>query len=187
MKIGTKSILFGGHQFLIHPIALAIAWTKLYGFPYEYRLWVAFFVHDLGYIGKPNMDGTEGEAHPEFGAKIMRWLFGPTWGDFTLFHSRFYAKREGATISQLCVADKLATVITPRWLYLFLVNLTGEIHEYRAATKYGHAYSSDLARASSDKDWHAALRNYMLEQVQAAQLVALSLEDLRSRNPIEWY
>jgi hypothetical protein len=82
MKIGTKSVLFGAHQFLIHPIILFIAWLKEYGVSsvligyrlvwvetrlnnresfrnlqqrsvhagiWDPRLWVAFFVHDLGY------------------------------------------------------------------------------------------------------------------------------------------
>ncbi len=71
MKIGTKSVLFGAHQFLIHPWFVAAAWWKLYGFPFDPRLWVAFFVHDLGYLGKPNMDGEEGERHIELGARIM--------------------------------------------------------------------------------------------------------------------
>ena len=75
MKIGTKSVLFGAHCFLIHPFFVAAAWWKLYGFPWDPRLWVAFFVHDLGYLGKPNMDGPEGERHPEWGAWVMRRLF----------------------------------------------------------------------------------------------------------------
>lgn len=75
MKIGTKSVLFGAHQFLIHPWFVAWAWWKLFGFPFDPRLWVAFFVHDLGYIGKPNMDGAEGETHVELGALLMHRLF----------------------------------------------------------------------------------------------------------------
>ena len=71
MKIGTKTILFGVHQFAIHPWFVAWAWWRLYSFPWDPRLWVAFFVHDLGYWGKPNMDGLEGERHPEFGARVM--------------------------------------------------------------------------------------------------------------------
>lgn len=74
MRIGTKSVLFGAHCFFLHPWFVALAWWKLYGFPRDPRLWVAFFVHDLGYIGKPNMDGPEGETHPEFGARVMRWF-----------------------------------------------------------------------------------------------------------------
>ncbi|WP_157894982.1 hypothetical protein [Verrucomicrobium sp. GAS474] len=81
---------------------IAIGWWRLYGFPLDLRLWVAFFVHDLGYFGKPNMDGPEGEIHPEFGAAIMRRLFGDEWGDFCLLHSRYYAKRVGRPVSALC-------------------------------------------------------------------------------------
>lgn len=56
MKVGTKSVLFGVHFFLWHPILVFIGWWKLYSFPCDPRLWVAFIVHDLGYLGKPNMD-----------------------------------------------------------------------------------------------------------------------------------
>lgn len=51
MKTGTKSVLFGAHCFFIHPLFVALAWWKLFGFPWDPRLWVAFFVHDLGYWG----------------------------------------------------------------------------------------------------------------------------------------
>lgn len=74
MKIGTKSVLYGAHAFWLHPLLLAYAWMKLYGFSWRLtdpRLWIVFFVHDLGYIGKPNMDGEEGELHPMLGAKIL--------------------------------------------------------------------------------------------------------------------
>jgi hypothetical protein len=49
MKIGTRSLLFGAHQFLLHPLCVAIAWTMLYGFPTDPRLWMAFLIHDAGY------------------------------------------------------------------------------------------------------------------------------------------
>jgi hypothetical protein len=75
MKVGTKSVLFGAHCFFIHPIFVAWAWIKLYGFPFDPRIWISFLVHDWGYWGKSNMDGKEGESHPELGAKIMGWLF----------------------------------------------------------------------------------------------------------------
>lgn len=75
MRIGTKSVLFGAHCFFIHPWFVAWGWYKMYGFPWDPRLWVAFFVHDLGYWGKPNMDGEEGEMHPLFGANVMHYLF----------------------------------------------------------------------------------------------------------------
>jgi hypothetical protein len=94
MKIGTKSVLFGAHCFFIHPFFVALAWIKLYGFPFDPRIWIAFFIHDLGYIGKPNIDGPEGESHVELGAKIMR-IFGEKWSDFSMYHSRYYAKKHG--------------------------------------------------------------------------------------------
>ncbi len=113
MTVGTKSVLFGAHQFLIHPWFVAWGWWTLYGFPFDPRLWVAFFVHDLGYIGKPNMDGPEGETHPELGARLMHWfdgfiLGGWRWHDFSLLHSRYYAKTLHKRPSRLCMADKLA-------------------------------------------------------------------------------
>ena len=75
MKIGTKSVLFGAHCFFLDPWFVAVAWWRLYGFPWDPRLWVAFFVHDIGYLGKPNMDRPEGERHVEVGARIMSFLF----------------------------------------------------------------------------------------------------------------
>lgn len=143
MRIGTKSILFGAHQFAIHPWFVAWGWWQLYGFPWDPRLWVAFFVHDIGYFGKPNMDGPEGELHPYTGARLMGFLFDQNplqlsgrlskeskWHDLTLYHSRYLAKKNGRNYSRLCVADKLAIALTPKWLYLILTNLTGEVHEY---------------------------------------------------------
>jgi hypothetical protein len=75
MKVGTRSVLFGAHCFFLHPWFVAAAWWRLYGFPWDPRLWVAFAVHDIGYIGKTNMDGEEGETHPELGAAIMFRFF----------------------------------------------------------------------------------------------------------------
>ncbi len=74
MKIGTKSVLFGAHLWWLHPLFVAVAWTKLYGFPLDWRLWLCFYVHDLGYWGKVNMDGDEGETHVELGARIVHQL-----------------------------------------------------------------------------------------------------------------
>lgn len=158
MKIGTKSVLFGAHCFFLHPWFVAFAWWKLYGFPFDPRLWVAFFVHDLGYIGKPNMDGEEGERHPYFGAKVMG-IFGKRWYDFTLYHSRFLAKKNGKSYSKLCVADKLAIAITPAWIYLPLVNATGEIQEYM---KDASVNSAGLIKVQdSQEKWYSAVQKYV--------------------------
>ena len=98
----------------------------------DLRLWGAFFLHDVGYIGKENLDGAEGETHPELGGRIMAALFGESWGEFTKLHSRFFASLEGRPPSALCAADKLATTIVPKRLYLALIHLSGEVDEYLA-------------------------------------------------------
>jgi len=134
MKIGTRSVLFGAHQFLIHPVFVAYAWWRLYGIPLDPRLWIAFIVHDLGYLGKPNMDGPEGEKHPIWAAEFMHGLFGHEWWLLCIGHSRFYAKKIGITPSPLCMADKLAVALEPVWLYLPRVILTGEIKEYMSVS-----------------------------------------------------
>lgn len=149
MTVGTKSVLFGAHCFFLHPWFLAFAWWKLYGFkkirdPYvgeislwNWQLWVSFFVHDLGYWGKPNMDGPEGELHPELGANILFSLRQRRWYWFVLYHSRFLSKGDGCPYSILCVADKLAIALEPRWLYLPRVILSGEIKEYMTLREEG--------------------------------------------------
>lgn len=154
MKVGTKSILFGAHAFWLHGFFVARAWTHLYGFPYDPRLWFAFFLHDLGYFNKPNMDGAEGETHTEFGAKIMHWLFDnhyhinneddiqhPTyfWYDFCLYHSRYYSKKYNKPVSKLCYADKLSFVYTPKWLYIPMAKASSEIYEYLDHSKYAES------------------------------------------------
>lgn len=130
MKLGTKSILFGAHQFILHPILIARGWRKLYGFPWDPRLWLAFIVHDWGYWGKPNMDGKEGKTHPELGGRIMGFLFGSKWGDFCRYHSKSYASMQGTNFSRLCVADKMVMSLEWRGFYLFRTWATGELTEY---------------------------------------------------------
>lgn len=164
MKIGTKSVLFGAHAFWLHPWFVAAAWWKLYGFPTEPWLWIAFFVHDLGYWGKPNMDGPEGERHPYLGAQIMAWLewklwkwrlkkrITGKWSNEVLFHSRYLARQFRSVPSDLCWADKLATALIPWWIYLPMTLLTGEIHEYIENPK-DH---SDLASSYPDRQWSGA-------------------------------
>lgn len=169
MRIGTKSVLFGVHQFALHPWFVAVAWWKLYGFPWDPRLWVAFFVHDLGYLGKQNMDGREGETHPILGATIMH-LFDwrkdeVTWMHFSLLHSRYYAKSLGLPFSRLCVADKLAFVLTPRWLYMLQARATGELVEYLKNAQ--RAESDHWKPTGYDANvWHAALKVYMTKWVE---------------------
>jgi len=195
MKVGTKSVLFGAHCFFIHPIFVAIAWTKLYGFPFDPRIWVAFFVHDLGYWGKPNMDGPEGETHVELGAKIMHFLFDIDckkddyykrkyqkadniiwngkngiqscpecykWRNFSMYHSRYYAKKYGAKPSKLCFADKLAFSYTPRFIYIPMASATGEIYEYmRNISNFKYAADNYMFDKYDKRMWHNKVDMFM--------------------------
>lgn len=171
IPVGTRSLLFGAHCFFIHPIFVFIAWWRLYGFPWDPRLWIAFVVHDWGYWGKQDMDGLAGESHPELGAWIMGKLFGSVWRDFTLFHSRRYAKHHGGNISRLCVADKLATIITPSWIYLPLVTLTGEIKEYMSPDPAleSKEYITLMQNIRTPTEWFTMLRGYMWGVVERAK------------------
>ncbi len=159
MRVGTKSVIFGVHSILVHPFIVAWAWGRLWGFPLDPRLWAAFFVHDLGYMWKPNMEGSEGQRHVLLGGRIMGWLFGPEWRDFVLCHSRHWAESAGKPYSKLCLADKLAFVLTPAWLYLPMARMSGELREYM--------------RVSSERQLGGKVSNF-----------ELSL--LKSRNPQVW-
>jgi len=44
---------------------VGLAWRKLFGPPWDPRLWFAFVLHDAGYFSKPNLEGEEGERHVE--------------------------------------------------------------------------------------------------------------------------
>lgn len=122
------------------------------------------------------MDGLEGESHPEVGARIIQRLFDRDvfgmgdapryrWHDLCLFHSRYYAKKNGGQPSRLCFADKIAFVLTPRWLYLPMVTATGEINEYlKNAQKVdpGHWKPTGYDK----RRWHAQLCEYLTKWVQ---------------------
>ena len=171
MKVGTKSLLFGAHQVFLHPWFVFAAWWKLYGFPYDPRLWIVFVIHDWGYWGKPNMDGEEGDTHPEWAADIMRRLFGHEWYLLCLLHSRFYAKKMGRNPSRLCAADKLACCFEPWWLYIPRAWATGEIHEYMSAATARHEggegkyYTMNLS-IGSYREWFESVKSYLNDWVE---------------------
>ena len=165
MKVGTKSVLFGAHQFLLHPPLVFIGWWVLYGFPWDPRLWVCFVLHDLGYWGKPNMDGPEGERHVIWAAAVIGRWFGRTWGDECMYHSRFWSQLHRRHPSNLCYADKLAIVYMPWWIFLPLAMLTGEIHEYRALARNGKYQDMHPDRATA-REWYQEVQQYLSEWVR---------------------
>jgi hypothetical protein len=160
MNVGTKSVLFGVHCFLWHPITVWLAWVELYGLP-SWKETVCIFIHDLGYWGCPNMDGEEGENHPEWAADFASVYLDKykmfcrtntlTYWKLCIYHSRHYARKHNATPSRLCWADKLSIKYDPAWFYLLRASLSGEIKEYRKlASDVG-----SIPATASDKEWFA--------------------------------
>ncbi len=211
--VGTRSVLYGVHAFWLHPLFTFIGWCQLYGFPKDPRIWLAIFLHDLGYLFQrcPNMDGPEGEQHPLWAARVMSYLFdriplhsGPEaflrswvraedangqpvfigpWGQLCLFHSRFYAKRFGASPSRLCFADKLVPSIEPWWLYLPRAWLSGELREYLslAGGKNGSKYAHEPNDAETDRLVHSERwRDWYHGMARFSKQYALAHKDGRS-------
>lgn len=148
MKMGTRSVLFGVHQFLWHPWTVARAWRHIYGRWPNFDEWICIACHDTpGYWGCPNMDGEEGRRHPERGAEIAErlvylWyrlrghprivsrLYAAEAFDRTIAHSSHYARMRGMKPSALYLPDKASILFEPRWFYLLRARLSGEIYEY---------------------------------------------------------
>ena len=163
MRVGTKSILFGVHQCVLHPLFVLRAWILLFGWPRYLYEYLAILTHDLGYWHSPNMDGPEGENHPEVAA--LYWfkkqtLLGSSVGDEILGHSRFYAAKYHLKLTKLFQADKLATSLYPMWLYLLLARLSGEIHEYIQHSTDGKYAAMKFTRRSQ-KLWFIDVRARM--------------------------
>ena len=172
MHVGTKSVLFGAHCFLLHGFFVAKGWSSLYGFPWDPRLWLAFFLHDVGYLGCRDVEGPEGEEHVRLGARVMGALCGATWAEFTLRHSRHWAKKHGVGVSRLCYADKVAFAITPAWLYLPMAAASGELREYMAKSRdrqagNGHFTVEEgrMLASTERRVWLEGLQRYTLRWV----------------------
>ena len=180
MTIGTKSLLFGAHQFILHPLFVLVAWWKLYGRPKWWEL-LAIVVHDWGYWGCPNMDGREGKEHPRRGAElaariVLRLVPDPDLELSTKVlrlccgHSRSYAKKIRATPSRLCWADKLGVVLEPWWLYLPRVILSGELNEYRWNAAIYHSETGRGVRLDkTHRTWFKWLQDLNVKRVLTAR------------------
>jgi hypothetical protein len=173
MRVGTKSVLFGAHAFYFHPIAVLVAYTRLFGFPCDPRLLFAIGLHDWGYWGMESVEGVGSEEHVELGGRIMDRLCGRPWGDFVRRHSRSWCELHDQPYSRLCIADKLAFVITPAWLYLPMARASGELGEYIAAAdgreggwKFTEA-ERRLLQSDNRKLWLKGLKSYTRRWVEA--------------------
>jgi hypothetical protein len=181
MKMGTKSLLIGAHQFIWHPLTLFMAWVYLYR---EFPGWkecVCMFIHDWGYWGLDNMEGEGGEKHPYLGANLA-WIYldrkqvvfdgysptvtiptaslNKTYFYMCLFHSRTLADKFKMKPSRLCRVDKLSAMFERWWIYLPRVWLSGEWREYRAEA----AQSGVHPATTSDIEWFNWARERMIRK-----------------------
>lgn len=115
MTEGTKSLLFGCHQFLMHPLCVLWAWHKLYGRWPKLGQIICIFLHDVGHLGKNYLTDPElKKIHWRMGAEIARKLLGEDAYWFTRWHSK---SSNGDTWqpTELFWADKYSRLVAPLW------------------------------------------------------------------------
>lgn len=157
MRTGTKSLLFGVHQFIWHPITVYVAWIWLYRSLPNWKECICIIIHDWGYWGKGNMDDEEGEKHPEWAANWATWHLGNQYGYLCCYHSRHLAKKEGQEPSRLCWPDKFSILFEPWWLYLPRAWMSGELKEYRGkAVDY-------IPLTSGNKEWFKWVKGRLIK------------------------
>lgn len=121
MTEGTKSYLFGCHQFFLHPLWILFAWRLEYGsWP---RLWeiICIFLHDVGICGRQYMSDDEAKAgHWQLGGVIAQQFF-LAWGlpkiarrsfDFIAGHC---PHESGFPKSMMFRPDKRSYLVAPMW------------------------------------------------------------------------
>lgn len=182
MKMGTKSVLFGVHQFLWHPLTVGYAWRKLYGRWPSFYQWIAVFCHDIGYLGKEAMDSADGQTHPEFGAKVAQRLaylaarlrgnhpckaqfIADAIHDLSLCHSTHYAQQKNRSVSILYLPDKACVLIDPVWFYLLRARLSGELHEY--VSRQNHTRWIQGEAELTPREWLLWYRSRIQQKVDA--------------------
>jgi hypothetical protein len=161
MKVGTKSLLFGAHQFIFHPLTVLLAWIKLYNTLPNWKEIICIFIHDWGYWGCEKIESGKGDFHPELGAKIANFLFGKKYEILCLNHSRSYCKIIESTPSKLCWADKLCVIYLPTNLFIFFTKLSGELQEYRENSAKNGFISLD----ATNKEWFEYVKKDVIPYV----------------------
>ncbi len=150
MRRGTATLLFGCHQFILHPLYVARAWRRLYGRPSPGDL-AAIIIHDWGYWGLRDVDGPEGLHHARRMARVLRVLGLHRLARLVEGHSRAWYTAAGLERSKLYAADKLGTGLMPSKLWARLARWTGEIEEYRGRPDNNGAMTPD------PEAWHGRI------------------------------
>lgn len=153
MSVGTRSLFFGVHHFILHPLLVIIAWTRCYRAAPDARTVVAILLHDIGYLGCRDMNGQDGLRHPLLGARLAYHLLGSSYAQLVACHSADCAAAINQPKSKLWLPDKVATLFYPKWLYLRLARLSGEIYYYKGDMNLAHL---------DDAEWLNVLRRKTL-------------------------
>ena len=170
MTIGTKTLVFGVHNVVLHPLAVLICWLRMYGWPKWHEL-LAIIVHDWGYWGCPDIDGDDGVEHPAAGARIAYRIvlritrnkqLATRTSNLILGHSRHYAKRYNVPFSKLLGPDKMSAVLYPWYIYIPMAWLSGELESYRYETsKLYWATGIGVPVTSLNRTWYAWMQKYI--------------------------
>jgi len=109
MTQGTKSFLFGCHQFLLHPYFIIKAWKWWYGrYPYWKEI-VCILIHDIGICGRQYLDGDNKKGHWQRGALLAYRLFGDGYMRLCTGHT----DESGFIRSMLFIPDKISYLFCP--------------------------------------------------------------------------
>lgn len=116
MTSGTKSFLFGCHQFILHPLFVTIAWKKYYKkFP-NWREFICILIHDIGVFGINYLNEGEKDGHWIRGAQLSYKLFG-WWGFYLVAGHTDEGVKEKSYRSSMFIPDKISFLYAPMiWL-----------------------------------------------------------------------
>ncbi len=132
MTQGTKSFLFGCHQFLLHPYFILKAWKFWYGKYPNWREIVCIFIHDIGIIGLDYLEKGRKDGHWNKGALLVKRLFGRKYFNFCAGHTDEWhflgselLKDKTASRSKLFIPDKISYLFCPLWWLKWCTYLEG--------------------------------------------------------------
>jgi len=131
VRIGTKMLLFGSHNIIVHSFFTLLGWIVFFRSLPSIKEFVCIVLHDIGYWGCEKIDGGDGDEHPYRGALIAARLFGNKYYDLCIFHSATIARFHDRHVSKLYYADKMGWLLMPNWLLYFFVRVSGEIEFYK--------------------------------------------------------
>lgn len=182
MKVGTKSILFGVHQFLWHPYTIGRAWKKLYHRAPHWWEWVAIVCHDVGYWGLPNMDGEEGQRHPVRGAELARslthWIAATAWTVRHPFSMAFDSSFQ--FMSWMAISD------TSRAAYELSIGHS-RFYAKQSGVGISELFKADKACIFHDPQWFYLLRAHLSGEIWEFLKNSKLPEGTTSHQWFRWY